>query len=146
MADDVVPGSRVVATTKHGRLSVDEIADLLPGMARIMEEVGRRYWTLYYAAKGGNWDLAVHEEQELEKLLVSAGRVRPKYREDLAAFATRQLRPLAEALEARDFVAFDAAYQKAIQASDVYHEKYAKGFIRFRLPTRPPEGLDLGPA
>jgi hypothetical protein len=145
MADEKIPGDRILATTKHGRLTVDEIAEIIPGMARLMEEVGRRYWTLYYAAKGGNWELAKHMESELEKLLRNAGTVRPKYKEDIAAFIAERLRILSAAIEAHDFRAFDEAYRRGIEASDVYHEKYAKSFIRFRLPDHPPEGLDLGP-
>ncbi len=145
MAAEEIPGSRVVATTKHARLTVDQIADQLPGMARLMDEVGRRYWTLYYAAKGGNWELAKHMEGELEKLLRNVSVLRPKYREDIAAFLAERLTPLTEAIDAQDFRAFDEAFRRGIEASDVYHAKYAKGFIRFRLPDRPPDMLDLGP-
>ena len=144
MADEKIPGARVVATTKHGRLTVDDIADLLPGMARLMEEVGRRYWTLYYAAKAGNWELARYMESEMEKVLGNVRIVRPKYKDDVAAFIAERLKPLSAAIDARDFRAFDEAYRRGIEASDVYHEKYAKSFIRFRLPDHPPEGLDLG--
>ncbi len=145
MPEDVIPGSRVRTTTKHGTLTADEIASMLPGMARLMDEMAHRYWVLYYAAKGGNWALAAYMERESAKLLETMALARPKYKKDLAAFAKANLEPIARAIEAEDWPAFDAAYRASIDASDVYHEKYKKGFIRFRLPERAPEWFDLGP-
>ena len=145
MDEAPVPGSRVRATTKHGTLTVDELAAMQPGMARLMDELSHRFWVLYYGAKGGNWELAGYMEREGEKLLDTMALSRPKYKADLVAFAAERLKPLEQAIEARDFPAFDEAYRRAVDASDAYHAKYAKGFIRFRLPDRPPEWFDLGP-
>lgn len=145
MPDEIIPGSRVRAATKHGDLTVDDIGEMQPGGARLMDELAHRYWVLYYAAKGGNWDLARYMERESEKLLVILGKARPKYGADLAVFVNESMGPLAAAIEARDWEAFEAAYRRGIEASDVYHAKYNKGFLRFRLPDRPPEWFDLGP-
>jgi len=140
-----ISGSRVRATTSHGTLSVDEIAAIQPGMARFMDELSRRYWALYYAAKAGNWDLARYMVKESEKILKAAGLVRPKYREDIHLFTHDGLGPIARAIEAKDWPAFEAAYRRGIEESDRFHEKYKKGFIRFRLPDHPPEWLDVEP-
>ncbi len=145
MPEDFVPGSRVRATTKHVTLTVDEIAEMQPGMARLMDELAHRYWVLYYAAKGGNWELARYMEREAEKLLETMALARPKYKNDLAAFTKERFELIARAIEAKDWDAFDAAYRAGIEASNVYHGKYNKAFIRFRLPDRPPEWFDLGP-
>ena len=133
------------ATTKHGTLTVDEIADMQPGMARLMEEVSRRYWALYYAAKAGNWELARYMEKEAEKTFKTAAAARPKYADDLAVFVRETLAPIIAAIDARDWPAFDTAYRRGIEESDRYHEKYNKRFIRFRLPDHPPEWFDLAP-
>ncbi len=140
-----IPGSRVRAATKHGTLTVDEIGEMMPGGARLMDELAHRYWVLYYAAKGGNWDLARYMEKEAEKVLAVLAKARPKYAADLATFAEEQLGPVAAAIEEKDWAMFDAAYQSSVDTSDDYHTKYNKGFIRFRLPNRPPEWFDLGP-
>lgn len=145
MAEDIIPGSSVRAAAKHGPLTVDEIAETLPGAARLMDELAHRYWVLFYAAKGGNWDLARYMARESEKLLAILAKVRPKYAEDLAAFVKEHVGPLLEAIEARDWVAFEAAYRGSVDASDAYHAKYNKAFLRFRLPDHPPEWFDLGP-
>jgi len=143
MDEAPIPGSRVRATTKHGTLSVDDIAAMQPGMARLMDELSRRYWILYYAAKAGNWDLARYMEKEAEKTLRTASVARPKYRDDIGAFVRDRLGPLGAAIDRKDWAAFDAAYRRGIADSDMYHDKYNKRFIRFRLPDHPPEWLDL---
>jgi hypothetical protein len=145
MDEAPIPGSRVRATTKHGTLTVDEIAAMQPGMARLMDELSRRYWVLYYAAKSGAWDLARYMEKEAEKILHTASVVRPKYGDDIAAFVRDRFGPLDAAIDRKDWAAFDAAYRRGIADSDMYHDKYNKRFIRFRLPDRPPEWFDLAP-
>jgi len=145
MADVPIPGARVRATTKHGTLSVDDLAGIQPGMARLMDELSRRYWALYYAAKAGNWPMARYMENESVKLLEAAALVRPKYADDLASFTRDVFAAVGTAIDARDWPAFEAAYRRGIESSDVYHAKYNKGFVRFRLPDRPPDWLDLEP-
>ena len=39
-------------------LSMDDLALIQPGLARLMPDIGQRYWKLYYAAKAGNWVMA----------------------------------------------------------------------------------------
>src|SRR3954464_10345519 len=40
----------------HREMTIDEIATIQPGLARIMPEVGQRTWKLYYAAKEEHWE------------------------------------------------------------------------------------------
>ena len=139
-----IPGARVRATTKYGTLTLDEIAAMQPGMARLMDEVSRRYWILYYAAKAGNWELARYMEKETESTLKTAAVARPKYSEDLASFVNDTLEPIVAAIEAKNWSGFERAYHRGIEESDRLHEKYNKRFIRFRLPDHPPEWFDFG--
>lgn len=145
MSEETIPGSRVRAATKHGPLTADEIGEALPGGARIMDELAHRYWVLYYAAKAGNWELARYMEKESEKVLQILAKVRPKYAEDLDVFIREDLAAIAHAIDEKDWPSFEAAYRRGIEASDVYHEKYNKVFLRFRLPDRPPDWFDLSP-
>ena len=140
-----ISGDRVVGRTKHGTLRVDDLAELAPGMADLMDTFARRYWTLYYAAKGGNWELARYEWREGRSLLEASTKTRPKYADDVREFLAGSYARLGAVLDAADGTSLDAAYRAAVDESDRYHEKWAKPFIRFRLPGRPPEGLDLGP-
>lgn len=145
MPEEPIPGSRVRATTKQGSLTVDEIAAMQPGGARIMDEVAHRFWVLYYAAKAGNWELARYMAKESEKALGFLATARPKYATDLETFVREDSAAILRALDAEDWPAFEAAYRRAVDASDVYHAKYNKAFLRFRLPDHPPEWFDLNP-
>ncbi|MBO0889026.1 hypothetical protein J2P12_08015, partial [Candidatus Bathyarchaeota archaeon] len=134
---------KIVAKTKHGELTLDQLAEIQPGMARLMKEIGERYHILYYAAKGGNWKLANHELKQIISLMKIAGTLRPKYSLDLSKFTDSDLNPIGEAIQSRDWTRFEAAYKNGISRSNELHEKYGYGFIRYILPKRPPETYDL---
>jgi len=138
-----IPGERVVGRSRHTELSVDEIADLQHGLSDLMDTFARRYWVMTFAARGGNWDLARYEWRESVKLLHQMAKTRPKYSEDLGAFERDRFDAVGKALESGDLPAFEAAIQAGIDASDTYHEKWTKPYIRFRMPTRRPDFLDV---
>lgn len=129
------------AHTKHGDLTLDEIAEMQPGMARLMLEVSERFWILYFAAKGGNWDLARHEFSETRKTLRTAGVVRPKFTEALAAFESEQLAALEASIKAKDWSAFDAAFRAAVDTGNEKHRELGYEYIEWQVPDSPPPYL-----
>ena len=136
---------KIVAKTKHGELSLDQLAEIQPGMARLMKEIGERYHILYYAAKGGNWRLAQHELKQIDSLMKVGGTSRPKYSQDLTSFIRSNLGPISDAIGSQDWAKFEAAYEDGIKESNKLHEKYGYAFIRYVLPKSPPEFYDLDP-
>ena len=70
------------------------------------------------------------------------GKTRPKYAEDLVEFEKASFAALGAGLEAGDLPSVEAAMRAAITASDTYHGKWQKPYLRFRLPNRPPDFLD----
>ena len=138
--------STPTAHTKHGDLTLDQIAELMPGMARLMVEVSDRYWILYYAAQDGNWDLARHEFSELRKTLRMAAVVRPTYQESLGQFEADQLKPLEKAIRARDWNVFEAAYRQTTESANESHREFGYDYIEWRLPSSPPLHLRLAGA
>jgi hypothetical protein len=131
--------------TRHGAITLEQLAEMQPGMARLMDEYAQRFWTMYYAAKGGNWALAGYMHSEMTKLGKIVPVVRPKYAEGMAEFERGCMEPLSAAIAAADWLSFDAAYRGAIEGSDTYHDRFAKPFIRFRLPPEPPPLLEMDP-
>jgi len=131
--------------TKHGSMTLEQLAEMQPGMARLMVEYAQRFWTMYYAAKAGNWPLAGYMHSEMMKLGKVVPVVRPKYAEGMAEFERDCMDPLLAAITASDFAAFDVAYRRAIEGSDTFHDRFAKPFIRFRLPPEPPPLLGMAP-
>ncbi len=136
---------KVVIKTKHGELTLDQLAEVQPGMARLMKEIGERYHILYFAAKGGNWKLAQHELKQIVGLMKVGGTLRPKYSHDITSFIQGNLNPISDAIDAREWKKFENAYKNGIDESNKLHEKYGYGFIRYIMPKNPPETYDLQP-
>jgi len=136
-SDDAQPS----AHTKHGDLTLDQIADQLPGMARLMVEVSDRMWLLYYAAKGGNWDLARHELSETRKTLRMATVMRPKYKESLEAYDGEHMSAIQDAIKSKDFGTFEGAYRTAIDSANALHVELGYAFIEWTLPGEAPKHL-----
>ncbi len=134
---------QTVIKTRHGELTLEQLAEVQPGMSRLMKEVGDRYHILYFAAKGGNWKLAHHELKQVIALFRLCAVLRPKYTEDLASFTKEYFDPMSEAIQAKDWKKFEESYNHGIEGSNVYHEKYGYEYIRYILPKNPPEYYEL---
>ena len=135
----------IVGRTKHGELTLDQLAELQPGLGQLMPLVSERYWTLYYAAKGGNWALAQYELNGLRSLWQKMATTRPKFKGMLENYAKKIFDPLQRHIAARDFAEFESAYQQGINLANKMHEASNHGEIVWKLPPNPPQHLDLGP-
>jgi hypothetical protein len=126
-------------------MSIDELAMVQPGLARIMPEIGARTWKLYYAVKAGNWPNAVYQWKETKALFELGAYMRPKHEAAIEEYLRDHWAPLERAIAAQDFAAFSKAFDEAIDAANAWHEKKDKPFIRWKLPDFPPPDLDLTP-
>ncbi len=140
-----MPDEKIVIKTKHGELSLEQLAEAQHGMAHLMREVGERYHVLYYAAKALNWKLAQYQLNQVIALFRMGATLRPKFTEDLNGFIKSHFHPISEAIRAQDWKRFEEAFKKGIEGSDQFHEKHGYGYIHFVLPKNPPEMYDLTP-
>lgn len=131
--------------TPHGDLTLEEIAEMLPGTGEIMQNVGVAWWKCAHAARGGNWELAAYFARRTRTLQRKLAIVRPKYSGDVAAFEATHLAAVLAACEARDRATFDHAYDAAVDAANELHVKWGKAYIRWTLPQEAPTDLDLTP-
>ena len=69
-------------------MTLEDMATIQPGLARIMPEIGARTWKLFYAAKAGNWENAIWQWKETKGLFELAGFVRPKHEDALKAWTS----------------------------------------------------------
>src|SRR2546430_16455620 len=92
---------KIVVKTKHGELTLEQLAEVQPGLARLMKEIGDRFHVLYYAAKRGNWKLAEHEQKVTISILKTGGTLRQKNHQDITSFIQSHLHPPAESTKAR---------------------------------------------
>src|SRR3546814_8251002 len=65
-------------------------------------------------------------------LFRSLATVRPKYREQLAEFDADALAPVMAAIETRDLVGFERAYERSVERVNHYHVLNGKSYIRWR--------------
>ena len=137
--------SGVKAKTPHGEMTIDQLAEIQPGMAALMKEVGERYTQTYYAAKGGNWKMAAPQLNQVRAAFRTAKTTRPKYAEDLAAYDREYLQPIFKAIHDQEWNQFKFAFRKGVGGSDMYHDKRGYPYIRYVLPENPPSDLYLGP-
>ena len=128
------------------RLELEELTALQPGLARLMPEVGARFWKAFYAAQARNWPLASWQLRELRKLLRLCVVTRPKYTDDLEEFIREDVEPLLQSLEDEDLGRFERLFQQATEAANEFHRRWKKPWIVWKLPDQPPPDLDLTPS
>jgi hypothetical protein len=138
-----MPDERARVRTPHGELTLEEIAELLPGTGDIMAAVGECWWKCAYAARARNFELAGYFVRRVRSLQRRLAIIRPKYAGDLAAFEERHIAPALAACEAADLGAFEHAFAAATDRANELHVKWAKPYIRWVLPDEPPKDLEM---
>jgi len=141
---DVPEHDHVVKAGKT-ELSLADLVQLQPGLARLMPEVGVRVWKCWYAGQARNQRLARFQLKEAVNLLKLGAMTRPKYRDDLDAYIGTSVARVMAAIEAPDWDAFDAEFTRLVDEANDYHEKYDKGFLVWKVPDAPPPDLDMTP-
>ncbi len=135
----------IKAKTRHGEMTLDQLAEIQPGMASLMKEVGERYAQAYQAAKGGNWKLAAYSLNMVRTAFRNAKVTRPKFAEDLDAYDSEYLLPIFKAMQAEDWEGAKAAFEKGVEGSDKYHDKRGYPYIRFEIGKEGSYNLYMGP-
>ena len=121
------------------------LAEIQPGLGTVMVEYGMRYTTAYYAAKGGNWDLAAYQIKEALEIQEVGETTRPARAQALKAFEKNYLEPLNEAIKAKDFKKFDKAFKDGIQGCNTCHIGQGFPYIKYQLPKAPISPLSMKP-
>jgi hypothetical protein len=119
------------------------LAALQPGLGTVMIEYANRYTNAYYAAKGGNWDLAAYQIKEAGEIQEVGEATRPARAQALKAFEKNYLDPLNEAIKAKDFKKFDKAFKDGIQGCNTCHAGQGFPFIKYELPKGPASPLAM---
>jgi hypothetical protein len=134
-------------STPPGRrtFTVEELSRLTPGLGTIMPEIGTRTWKLYYAAQAGNWTMAQFQVGEIRGLMLRGAFTRPAYEGDLKSFVDDFVSQVSDAVEKKDFPAFDESFKAMVSMANEFHDGVDHGFIVWKLPDNPPPDLDLTP-
>jgi hypothetical protein len=124
-------------------LTLDDLGKQLPGMDRLMAEVGPRVHRMYYAAQAGNWPLAAYFSKSVIKQLKLSVDSRPKYDPEMSDYLSQDYAPVTAAIKAGDAAAFELAYQRMVDRANELHAVFGKPFIGWKTPAAPPDDLDL---
>ncbi len=127
------------------RFTLDELAAMQPGLARLMPEIATRMWKCAHAGRAHNRPLARYQLSEATKLLRLGATLRPKYAEAIAAFVTGPLARLRDAIEDADWPRFEDRLEDTVRDANGLHEQFGKGFLVWKIPADPPPDLDLTP-
>ncbi len=145
----VLTTAGVYAASDWLKGSTDEklktLAEIQPGLGTIMIEYGARYGNMYYAAKGGNWDLAAYQLKEAREIQEVGETTRPARAEALKAFEKSYLDPLELAVKAKNFATFDKAFKNGIAGCNGCHAAQGFPYIKFQLPKAPTFPLSMTP-
>ena len=110
-----------------------------------MIEYSNRYTNMFYAAKGGNWDLAAYMLKEALEIQEVGETTRPARAAALKGFEETFLTPIGDAIAAKDFAAFETAFNAGIGGCNGCHAAQGFRFIKYVLPAAPPMPLSTSP-
>ena len=137
--------SKVTGYSGHATFTIDDIAAMLPSPARLMHEIGTRWWKVYYAAQASNWALADYEVKQVEDLLEPCTVTQPKYAQYMQPFVNNDINKLRLAITAQDWPGFQQVYHQSIRNANDYHKAAGKALIIWKLPTTPPPVMEMRP-
>ena len=119
------------------------LADIQPGLGTVMMEYSARWTNTYYAAKGGNWDLAAYMVKEALEIQEVGETTRPARAGALKAFETAYMGPVGDAIKAKDWDKFDAAFKAGTKGCNGCHTSQGFPYIEYSLPAGATEPLNL---
>ncbi len=126
-------------------MTLDQLAELQPGMARLMVEISGRMSKCFYAGKHKNTPLARFQLSEAVKLLKMSSFVRPKYLSDMNLFLSNYIERLQLSIAKENWVEFENIFAEIVTEVNRLHAKYNKEFLVWKIPTREPEDIDFTP-
>ena len=132
-----------VPTKHNSNLTLQNIADIQPGLGTIMVEFGHRFYVAYYAAKAENWGLAGYQLHELIEAIEVAEITRPKYKVKLKAFEDHFIKPLQENIKSKSSKKFSKNYTSTIDACNTCHIDMGHPYIQYKLPSSAPLTLKM---
>ncbi len=145
LAGTVLAGASAVGqeAPKDLQKQVDEVKSVLPKFAIPMREVGDRFQNMYFAAKGGNWALAAYMSKYMNGAMNPAKVTKPKEYPSWKGFYESTFAPVNQAIAAKDFKAFESAYNSVIPACNGCHAGMGYGFIKVTKLSAPADnGID----
>jgi hypothetical protein len=125
--------------TPHGDLTLEQIADGLPGTGEVMASVSHCFGTTWHAGQAGKWELAAYYTRRVRGLMRMLAVRRPKYAAQLNEFVRDGLEPLLRVIVAQDEPEFKSRYAACVAMANRYHVDTGHAYIEWTPPTASPE-------
>lgn len=114
----------------------------VPGLEQFMNVILIEHNKLWFAAASRNWPLAAYELGEIKEVMSDVQDHVPKFKnlplaDMIDAVITKEVADLEKAVDAKDFKAFAAGYDKLTAACNACHQGTENGFIVIQRPNRP---------
>jgi len=135
--------SALAQETANLQKQIEQVRSVIPKFAIPMREVGDRFKNMYFAAKGGNWALAAYMSKYMNGAMNPASLTKPNEYAVWKDFYEQGFAPVKSAIDAKDFKAFDAAYNAVIANCNGCHAGMGYGFIKVvKLSAPADNGID----
>lgn len=125
-----IAGIAFAQEAKDTQKQIDELRSALPKFAIPMREVGDRFQNMYFAAKDGNWALAAYMSKYMNGSMNPASVTKPAEYKVWKSFYDETFAGVNKAIQAKDFKAFDSAYNAVISNCNDCHAGMGYGFIK----------------
>lgn len=130
--------------SRHGDLTLEQIADALPGTGEVMAAASHCFGTASHAAQAQKWDLAAYYTRRVRALMRALAVRRPKYASQLDEFVHDGLEPLLRTIAEKDEPEFRVRYATCVEMANRYHVDTGHAYIEWAPPAASPErGLGL---
>lgn len=134
----------ITVHTTHADLTLEQIADSLPGTGEVMASISHCFGTAWHAGRAEKWDLAAYYIRRVRGLMRTLAVRRPKYAAQLDEFLSAGLEPLLRALVDRDDLEFRNLFGACVAMANRFHVDTGHAYIEWTTPsTSPEQGLGL---
>ncbi len=135
------PVADTVITTTHGKITVQQIAEIQPGLGTIMIEYAIRFNNLWFAAQKSNWDMVHYQILEMKEIQEVGETTRTNRADALKSFESGFLDPIDKTAQNKDLNALTMAYDAAIAGCNSCHATSSSSdfktykFVKITRPT-----------
>jgi hypothetical protein len=130
-------------SVKRVEADLAAVKELTPGLGEYMTTIQLHAAKLWFAAKAGNWALAVYELHELEETMETVKKLNVekngvKIAAVMDAVLNTQIVQLEDSIKAKSQSQFQKSYDEALSACNGCHSESGHRFIQIIRPTAPP--------
>ncbi len=104
-----------------------------PTITGIMPNFAERFHVMHYAGDAGDWTVAGHELQEMQRLIGVAKQIDPKAGALMEGFMTASFRKLKESIDHGKRESFDQALTETVKNCNACHAATGSPFIQVTL-------------